>query len=316
MADIWLPGYERIDLDAANRLDWSEDANPQDTKKVMHSMEGSIESCIAVFRADPGKASHFALGMNGRKVQFIPLNRSAKSLRNLPGGVQTNRDHAIQTELEGFTNGGGLRNVAFWSDDYYKMIADHIKLCHEALKNAPGGTFQLVPTSRRWDIVDRMGQQEFDDFNGICAHRHTPENDHTDVPLDIVKLMGFIGAPTTPQFQKGNNMYDKVQLPNGSHAHVAIGVDNRVYLGLEGPKGMIWHLMQNNKTVAWAPKDDGPGAVDQCIIKLRGDGLLEINIWSSAPGHGFADTWFATDNFQNSGKWSPWSKQTVQAIAK
>lgn len=190
MITPWLPGYERIDLDDA--LTYTS-TSADDWKKVDHSMEGSLESCIQVFKADPGKASHFALSMDGRKVQFIAIHHSAKSLRNLSGGVQTNRDHAIQTELEGFTNGGGDRNVANWSDGYYRLIAQH----HVDVWEASARAFPLVATKRRWDVVDRMTPQEYDDFAGICAHRHVPENDHTDVPLDIAKLMRLIADIVT-----------------------------------------------------------------------------------------------------------------------
>jgi hypothetical protein len=84
-------------------------------KIVHHTTEGSTaEGAMSAFaknRSDP----HFTV--DGRNIyQHIDTDEGARALRNDPGGVQTNRDKAIQIELVGFAHlpkdPQALKNVA------------------------------------------------------------------------------------------------------------------------------------------------------------------------------------------------------------
>jgi len=73
---------------------------------VMHTIEGSLESGLAVFRQH--FAPHFTVGRdrNGRLrvLQHIPLGFMAAALKNLPGGVETNFEAEVQIELAGHSS--------------------------------------------------------------------------------------------------------------------------------------------------------------------------------------------------------------------
>jgi hypothetical protein len=189
VADLWLKGYEKIDLN--DGLSYT--GGP--AKFVLHTMEGTIESAIAAFTADPGKASHAAISFEKqRHVQFIPYNYSAKSLRHLSGQPETNREHAYQVEIEGYA-----AQSPSWSDDHLRFVAQHIADVSKIVD--PG--FPVVSTVDWSDPSPRLTADQYTAYNGILGHRHVPENDHTDPgALDITKLLQFtneaLGAQPPP----------------------------------------------------------------------------------------------------------------------
>lgn len=174
----WLDGWEHIDLD--DGLTYT--GGPW--KLVYHSAEGStMEGLINTFKRNPGIASQ--LGMcwkTQRKVQFISLFHSGKALRNLPGGVQTNRDKVIQIEI-----------VDFWTQT--PNIPDSgLRFLGEGLAEiwlAVGGAFKLElgykplvgpedGYTARVDAPQRYSAAEWDEFNAVAGHCNVPENEHTD----------------------------------------------------------------------------------------------------------------------------------------
>src|SRR5262245_58042937 len=72
-------------------------------KIVHHTTEGSsAQGAFNAFRAhrsDP----HFTVDAT-KIFQHIDTGKAARALRNLEGGVQTNRDSAIQIEVVGFAH--------------------------------------------------------------------------------------------------------------------------------------------------------------------------------------------------------------------
>lgn len=84
-------------------------------KIVHHTTEGgSAEGAFAAFKAhrsDP----HFTVDAN-KIYQHIDTDVAARSLRNAAGGVETNRDRALQIEVVGFAgktkNKATMKNLA------------------------------------------------------------------------------------------------------------------------------------------------------------------------------------------------------------
>lgn len=115
--------------------------------------------------------------------QHFPFNRTARAVRNLSGGVETNNSTqgVIQVELAGTC--GWAKNVKpNWSDpDQLRKIAEplieFIVFCNEKLG------IELVAPYKfyKWNgSGHRMTSYEWLKFKGICGHQHVPENIHID----------------------------------------------------------------------------------------------------------------------------------------
>jgi hypothetical protein len=143
-------------------------------------------------------APHLTYAPASRKWwQHTDLDVAARALRNLDGGIQTNRDGAWQVEVICYSNKtiadqvGGLWVGSLLPHAY----ADLAAFCtwagvpatwpgraagSYAAANAPG--FRLTPA-------------EWDAFAGVCGHQHVPENDHWDPgAFDWAQLMAAMGG--------------------------------------------------------------------------------------------------------------------------
>lgn len=153
-------------------------------KGVLHTTEGaSAAGAIAAFRSS-GSWPHFLVDTVGHVWQFIDSGLAARALQNLPGGVETNRDHAVQIEIVGFAS----------------QPANHSPAQMSALKDLMRwieATEGVKPVGPGRPFADHYGQSgirfdgpTWDNFNGWCGHCHVPENDHWDPgAIDINSLL-------------------------------------------------------------------------------------------------------------------------------
>lgn len=149
-------------------------------KLVLHTTEGwSIESAEAAYRAK-GVGPHFTVDFVTRRwVQHIDTTSSASAVRNDPGGVETNRDGAIQIEIVGFA--AYTQDI---TDDDLAYLGEIVAtICaaegidrhrHPTFVGLEAGTI-ATPTAPQ-----RMAPADWDAFDGVCGHQHVPENDHWD----------------------------------------------------------------------------------------------------------------------------------------
>ena len=143
-------------------------------KVVHHTTEGSsAEGAMAAFaknRSDP----HFTV--DGLRIfQHVDTTEGARALRNAPGGVQTNRDSAVQIELVGFAHLPKSR-------DALTLLA---RLCRwvEATHGVPR-TWPAGPPRPAKNGKDPGGHNRsaavWDVQSGHYGHCHVPENTHWD----------------------------------------------------------------------------------------------------------------------------------------
>ena len=115
--------------------------------------------------------------------QHFPFNRSARALKNLRGGIETNNSTqgVIQVELAGTC--GWAKNVnPKWCDaDVVKKIGkpliDFLVFCNKELGIQLVSPYPFVAYNAP---KRRMSYSEWLKFKGICGHQHVPENDHVD----------------------------------------------------------------------------------------------------------------------------------------
>ena len=196
---IWLPGYERVEVTGCTGPGSYVDGYPW--RWVAHTTEspaGSMDGIIALFRDQPCSCPHFAVDpATGRKVQFIPIDWSAAALRGGRGGYETNRGHAVQTEIIGYAQDQQNRSQA-----ELQFLGAHLADINAAL----GGAINLGhvhpvagPAGYGEGGAVRMSPDTWRAFDGVCGHSAVPFNDHWDPGLlDLVTIARYAGA-TTPE---------------------------------------------------------------------------------------------------------------------
>lgn len=200
MGDILLPGYEQ---DRSVRGSGGGTYTGGPWKVVMHTIEGSVNSALSVFR-NASSASHLIVSVPSRpdgprKIQLVPLNRSAFALQNKNGGAQTNRDSAIQVEMSGFA-----RDQRYLTAGDRQWLADNVVRPIQQKLPIPSRTTKFydeksgVGTLAAYHTAIRWGATQWDNFSGFCGHQHVPENAHWDPgALNMTDILNRAGRPST-----------------------------------------------------------------------------------------------------------------------
>lgn len=143
-------------------------------KIVHHTTEGSSAQgamqAFAEHRSDP----HFTVDAT-TIFQHIDTAEGARALRNDPGGVQTNRDSAVQIELVGFAHlpkdHAALTNLA--------RLCRWIEATHSVPKVWPSG-FPRPAKNGKDPGGHNRDAATWDTKSGHYGHCHVPENTHWD----------------------------------------------------------------------------------------------------------------------------------------
>ena len=143
-------------------------------KIVHHTTEGSSAAgAMAAFRSNRSDP-HFTIDANNI-FQHIDTAFGARALRNRPGGVQTNRDGALQIELVGFAhlakNPRALANVA--------RVCRWLESEHGIPNTWPSGPPKPAVNGKDPGGHNRNAST-WDSQGGHYGHCHVPENDHWD----------------------------------------------------------------------------------------------------------------------------------------
>lgn len=149
-------------------------------KLVLHRTEGGSAAGAFSAYADGG-IPHFTWEWSSRgKWQHFDTNIAASALRNDSGGVQTNKDGAIQVEIVGFS--ANTRDI---SDAELKWYGEAIREICQVEGIDMGKFLTFYDDKSGFTLATRTAQQRmtfaaWDAFNGVCGHQHVPENLHWD----------------------------------------------------------------------------------------------------------------------------------------
>lgn len=170
-------------------------------RQVLHTTEGGPGYY-------PSSASYFGhqnwptgtIGRQGSQAaifQHFPIDHSSYALQNDPGGVETNRAHVVQVE------------VCWWASRIGELPADIRALVRDWLvwvSHQTGAPLDYPSFS----TPRRMSNAQWQNFTGVCGHRHVPENDHTDPgAIDLGAILGQPG-PVPPS---EDDMIDESIIP-------------------------------------------------------------------------------------------------------
>ena len=161
---------------------------------ILHTTEGTRMSSGAPYYHIGFKDSAAGITI----VQWRPFGKASRALRNLRGGVQTNRqgDFCVNAVVIGYA-----RNAANWSNELLVALRTFMLWCDNSLgvpmnvsPKAGGGSECYGYTS-----PCRMTKTEWVGFGGWAGHQNVPENTHWDPgKVNWNYLMTGDGAPPPP----------------------------------------------------------------------------------------------------------------------
>ena len=165
-------------------------------------------------------------------IQCLRLDRAGKSLVNASGGVNTNTINCIQVEINGIS-----ASAEHWDDEWLTWIGAEVIAPIIRWIRAVGGDIDLsqvtkvgpVPTNPTQNKAQRMSFNEWNNFNGICAHVDVPENDHLDTKLlnrDRIVSAAKLALDPVQTKRKRTNHMNFTKRPGGPVE----------FPGLEGPQ--------------------------------------------------------------------------------
>jgi hypothetical protein len=149
--------------------------------------------------------------------QHFPLEMSARALKNVDGGVETNTLNCIQIELMGTCDpkhrkswgptAKAGKDYIFWPeapDWALRELGEVLATLHKVfpaipLKAMPAGKWLAFPASFGTKNGQRMTGAAWRKFAGVCGHMHVPENVHGDPGnLDITRVLAFAKGKAGP----------------------------------------------------------------------------------------------------------------------
>lgn len=229
---------------------------------VLHTTEGnSYAGALAAYRKNRS-APHFTV--EGARVwQHVPLDRAARSMQNLEGGVETNRWSAIQIEVVAYAANPmwlpetieATRNLMAWCECEANIRATAPRF----LSNKDGFIARL-------DAPQRMAPNAWKSWDGWCGHQHVPENTHWDPGAAPISALLVRAAPTPeapkPQGAPMANSPFACLLVHPNAGYLEIGEDGGVFAWGEPPAPFFGSLggVKLNAPItgaAWTPDFGG-----------------------------------------------------------
>lgn len=198
MTELWYPQATKDELANAGAFyiayPW---------RGVLHTTEGATYTGARQAYIANKSAPHFTVTFEGgifRARQHIPLNKAAKALRNLSGGVETNRVRCIQIEIVGYAANSGAFPGPYLDQLGYLMrwIEANTTIKREAPTfYGQDADFTLATANAR----QRFSNDQWLHFNGWCGHQHVPENTHWDPgAINIQHLLNVGAGGVAPMF--------------------------------------------------------------------------------------------------------------------
>jgi hypothetical protein len=235
MADGLLDGYQWVPNDRNGGGTYAHGP----ARIVLHTMEGWLNAGTAAAHRYPPHL--WASPRTGLKLQTVPLHRSAFALYQ-GDGPYTNKAGALQVEIEGFAAEAGS-----WGDDYLVWLAQHVvvPLCRWAADAGSPINLDHVPPigtiggSASEHAPQRLSYDAWNHLDGLCSHRHVPDNDHWDTgTLNIPRLVE-LSKELLGGYSPGGTVDPPPAKPRTRRAPVVIPATQRPGAGLIYDVAMI-----------------------------------------------------------------------------
>lgn len=184
-------------------------------KGILHTTEGgSVSGAVGAYTAN-NSWPHFTVH-NGVVFQHLPINKAARSLQNLSGGIETNRGGAIQIEVVGFASNPN------WPDALVNSMQALMRWIEANAGVQPIGPGRPFASAYGQNHL-RFTNAEWVSFNGWAGHCHVGENQHWDPGFININAL----LPLTGPYFEVRNMSFTVPRPSGGY--IVVGPDGGVF---------------------------------------------------------------------------------------
>lgn len=160
---------------------------------VLHSTESpTFQAARNMLDDKPGIQPHWLIDpRTDEEHQYVAWPRPSKSLRNQPGGVETNNrpGGVLQVEIVGYAADMGRK-----AESWYQSLANMLRPKLQAAGIALELYLPFVPSPLPKGERPHLTMAQWLGAHGILGHQRVPENDHTD-PGDLNRLEKYLNPP-------------------------------------------------------------------------------------------------------------------------
>ncbi|HZX38054.1 MAG TPA: peptidoglycan-binding protein [Streptomyces sp.] len=206
MAELWMPGAQKVDIGNHAALDggpakaiahitW--DRNASALKPSALVPYENLRDYFSKNTAGKAVAPHILWDpFTGRMTQFFPANSRSLSLADDAGGTRTNRAGSVVLQVE-----------ALFFPHCTLNGKTYARLADTPCKGWAGlnawarswGVPDLWPMGRPEDFTALRSERTWELVGGWYAHAHVPENDHTDP--GSWPTFASVAAATAPKYE-------------------------------------------------------------------------------------------------------------------
>lgn len=224
-------------------------------KGLLHTTESNLAaSAFSAFRLN-NSWPHFTVDRDGLVYQHLPITKAARSLANLPGGVETNRAGVIQIEVV------GKATEPNWPVAQIEAMKSLMRWVETNAGVKPiGAIFKAYPASYGANNGVRFTNEQWTNWSGWLGHMHAVENLHGDPgAIDINKLLPSPGS-TVPVSYLTEVPKVPFTVPRTQGGYIVVGGDGGVFTYDNAPFfGSLPALGAVASVVgaAWTPSGNG-----------------------------------------------------------
>jgi hypothetical protein len=173
-------------------------------KIVHHTTEGSTaQGAFDAFRTNRSDP-HFTV--DGTTIyQHVDTGVAARALRNPPGGVETNRDSAVQIEVVGFAHRPKTRPTLINLARLCRWIEGE----HGVPKVWPNG-FPKPAVNGHDPGGHNRNSANWDTLGGHYGHCHVPENTHWDPAYTADEVNFLMEVGSGPELESAIERYPSI----------------------------------------------------------------------------------------------------------
>lgn len=188
-------------------------------KIVHHTTEGSTANgAFAAFKANKSDP-HFTVD-DATIFQHVNTSIAARSLRNASGGVQTNKDSAVQIEVVGFAHKPKdlqtLLNVA--------RLCRWLEMVHSVAVAWPNGLPKVATPAGQDPGGHNRNAVNWDTKSGHYGHCHVPENSHWDPGYTLAEVKLIMEA----EFDQGGKVMFEKEVLRVLHNDIFVRVNTNL----------------------------------------------------------------------------------------
>lgn len=186
MSELWFPGADRSHVGTKNGGSMTGEGREYGT---FHVTAGTYYNPNTTLYYGHENWPHMTIDRNGKVYQHLPANVAARALKNLSGGIQTNRLGRINFQIEVVAQ----PTSTSYSVDTWIAKAQRVSLARVVKWLRDEWEVPIQYPARiagSYSAANKLGFRFSGDevliWSGWLGHQHWPENEHWDPGLESI----------------------------------------------------------------------------------------------------------------------------------